>query len=61
MNKGCGIKFFPGRGKRAEITRNMIQTGNLYSSERFPGFIMFHDSLLWALFLSKQTNHPLKH
>lgn len=61
MNKGCRIKFIPGRGKGAEITRNMIQIGNLCSSERFPGFIMFHDSLWWALLLFKQTNHPLKH
>lgn len=61
MNKGYRIKFIPGRRKGTEITRNVIQIGNLYSSERFPGFIMFHDSLWWALFLFKQTNHPLKH
>lgn len=61
MNKGCGMKFIPGRGKRAEITRNVIQIGNLYSSERFSGFIMFHGSLWWVLFLFKQTNPPLKH
>lgn len=61
MNKRCRIKFISGRGKRAEITRNMIQIGNLHSWERFPGFIMFHDSLWWALFFSKQTNHPQNH
>lgn len=38
MNKCCRIKFIPGRGKGAEITRNVIQIGNLYSLEIFPFF-----------------------
>lgn len=53
MNKGCRVKFIPGRGKGAVITRNMIQIGNLYSSEIFPIFIILH---FMMGFISFQTN-----